>query len=688
MPHLRRVCFGLLVSCGALAAGPTTEYNPVAHEPKLAESAGAAHVIFKLKSGGDGAAIAKLGTGGDRIQAISKRTGLGMALKREISGSMLAGTVDLKDVTPDQVLQRLRADAAIEYAVPDHRRYAQATPNDPLFTGQWYLQGTEVSAVNAAAAWDIELGRPGVVVAVLDTGVLYDHPDLGRGDAGGKFLPGYDFVAVPANANDSDGRDADPSDPGDWVSDADKAGNVALSNCAVTGSSWHGTRVSGMIGALSNNGVGITGISWNSFILPVRVLGKCGGVDSDILAGMRWAAGLSTPGTTANPTPARVLNMSLGSTGACEQSYQTVIDEMTALKVLVVISAGNEGTMVASPADCSGVAAVAALRHAGSKVGFSNLGPEVTVGAPGGNCVNINGGPCLFSLDTTSNSGATVPANNGYTDQLNSNLGTSFSAPIVSGIAALMLSRNGNLSTDQLLARLREGAVPFPTSVLGNTSLGACHVPATTADTQLAECLCTVTTCGAGMANAARSVTAADRPIAAIAVPTSVSAGQNVTLNAAASAAACNRTIASYAWVVTQPSSNPPTIVGADTSSATVIAPSSGSVTLRLTVTDDQNHSDSADVVVGPVSATTSAPASAGTTACIAAITSGATPTGSSSSGGGSSSGGSSSSSSSSSSSGGGGGGGSFEAFTLGLLGLLVAAALRRQRRCHFFRCI
>ena len=160
-----------------------------------------------------------------------------------------------------------------------------------------------------------------------------------------------------------------------------------------------------MIGALTNNSRASPASSWNSYILPVRVLGKCGGSDSDILAGMRWAGGLSLPGVPANPTPARILNMSLGATSACEQSYREVIDELTTRKVLVVISAGNEGTVVSSPGNCPGVASVAALRHAGSKVGFSNLGPEVTLGAPGGNCVNINGGPCLFSLDTTSNTG-------------------------------------------------------------------------------------------------------------------------------------------------------------------------------------------------------------------------------------------------------------------------------------------
>jgi serine protease len=444
------------------AAAPAAEFNPVAREPRLASSSTSLGVIVQLRR--DGAA-APLSTGRERVAALGKRAGLSMTLRREISDAMLAGTVDLAGADAHVALERLRADPAVAFAVPDRRRYAHATnPNDALFTNQWYLQNTQVSAVNAINAWDNEQGSSGVVVAVLDTGVLYDHPDLGRADRGGKLLPGYDFVNATLNANDGDGRDADPSDPGDWVTAADKT-IAALANCSEESSSWHGTRVAGMIGALTNNGSGVAGLDWHSYILPVRVLGKCGGLDSDIIAGMRWAAGLPVIGAPVNPTPARVLNMSLGSTGPCEASYRAVIEDLTERKVLVVISAGNEGTVVSSPANCEGVAAVAALRHAGSKVGFSNLGPEVTLGAPGGNCVNVNGGPCLFSLDTTSNAGTTVPTTHSFTGQQDINVGTSFSAPIVSGIAGLMLSRNFNLSTAQLLERLRQSSRPFPASI-------------------------------------------------------------------------------------------------------------------------------------------------------------------------------------------------------------------------------
>jgi serine protease len=382
-------------------------------------------------------------------------------------------------------------------------------------------------------------------------------------------------------------------------------------------------------------------------------------------------------GVTDNPTPARILNLSLGSDGACEPSYRDVIGELTARKVLAVVSAGNEGTTVSSPANCPGVAAVAAIRHAGSKVGFSSLGPEVTIAAPGGNCVNINGGPCLFSLDTTSNTGTTVPLVNNFTDQQNSNLGTSFSAPIVSGITALMLSRNANLSTLQMLARLGEGARPFPTSVADDPTVPICHVPVNDQDFQLVQCLCTIATCGAGMANAAGSVAAAERPIAAVALPASVAPGQNVSLNASASAAACGRTLSSFAWTVVAPAVNPPVIGGANTSTATLIAPSSGSITVRVTVTDDLGRTDSADVAIATNNAASLAPASAGVTACAAAVTSGPTPVNTPPA---------ANPTPATPSRGGGGGGGSLGLITLFLLGVLSLAGGRR-RAARISRC-
>lgn len=674
-PH--RLMIAVLLSIAIMqspTASAASEYNPVAREPRNSPITRLG-VIVKLRTDGDGAAIAKLATGNERTAALAKRMGLALDLRREISDSMLAGTIELEDASAAQVLQQLRMDPAVEHVSIDRRRYPHATnPNDPLFLNQWYLQDTEPAAVNAIGAWDREVGSAGVVVAVLDTGVLYDHPDLGRADRGGKLLPGYDFVSLQHMTNDGDGRDSNPSDPGDWVDSNDKA-DTAFTNCDTTASSWHGTRVAGMIGALANNSAGVAGLAWNSFILPVRVLGKCGGVDSDVLAGMRWAAGLHVPGVPDNPTPARVLNASLGSDGACEASYLDVIEELNARKVLLVVSAGNEGTMVSSPGNCPGVAAVAAIRHAGSKVGFSSLGAEVTVAAPGGNCVNLNGGPCLFSLDTTANSGATVPATHIFTNQTNTNLGTSFSAPIVSGIAALMLSRNANLSTTQMLARLREGARPFPTAVAGEPDLQTCHVPVNDEDFQVVQCLCTTSTCGAGMVNAANSVAAAERPIAAVVLPAVVAPGQDVSLDASASAAACGRTVAGFAWSVVMPDTNPPAVLGANTSIATVIAPTAGSITVRLTVTDDLGRTDAADVVVGLNGVTSNTGASAGVAACAVPVTSGPTPVeptpappptppreG--------------------------GGGGSLELMTLLLLGALSLTSGWRRRAMRISRCI
>jgi serine protease len=218
-----------------------------------------------------------------------------------------------------QLLSRLSALPEVEWAVVDERRYIRSAPNDPYFgpnqllvtptVGQWYLRGpdsTFVSATNALGAWGISTGASQVTVAVLDTGVRFEHPDLAT-----KLHSGYDFVSDAADANDGTARDADASDPGDFV----QVGECGYSQFVA--SSWHGTQVAGIVGAATNNGVGMAGTGREVMVLPVRVLGKCGGTDSDIMAAMRWAAGLTSDvggsQAVANLHPAKVINLSLGS---------------------------------------------------------------------------------------------------------------------------------------------------------------------------------------------------------------------------------------------------------------------------------------------------------------------------------------------------------------------------------------
>ncbi len=277
----------------------------------------------------------------------------------------------------------------------------------------------------------------------------------------------------------------------------------------------------------------------------------------------------------------------------------------------MVVSAGNDGDAVSSPANCPGVIGVAGLRHIGTKVGFSNLGPEIALSAPGGNCVNTSGGPCLFSIDTTVNTGTTVPGANTYTDEINANVGTSFSAPLVAGVASLMLGVDQNLTPGLIRARLQEGAsAPFPINPAIDSTTGLpvpmCLNPATQTTPQNFECNCTTDTCGAGMLNANGALKAASRPIASIVVPASVSPGASVSLDGSRSVAACGRTIASYHW---DPIPGPtPVITNATTAQASVLAPATGSIVVRLTVTDDAGKTDTADLTITTSSATSTAP--------------------------------------------------------------------------------
>jgi len=662
LPSVTLLVMAVLIHATATAqntASPSGETLPAA--------APVGRFIVKLRAAEQPVAQASMHT---RLGALAARHHLALQDSRHIASSLhLMRATSMLGETAAQTLARLRADPEVEYADPDERRHALAEPDDAAFSGQWYLQGVQPAAVNAVAAWDITTGVPGVVIADLDTGVRFDHPDL-RNDAANRLLPGYDMISDSLIANDGDGRDADASDPRPSPSRPDLKNSV-LASCTVANSSWHGTRVAGILGAITNNQIGVAGLTWQGWVEPVRVLGKCGGYDSDILAAMAWAAGMPVDGVPDNPYPAQIINMSLGSVGACPASYQQLISELRSAGALVVVSAGNEGGPVDSPANCPGVVGVAGLRQSGTKVGFSSLGPEVALSAPGGNCVNT-GAPCLFSIETTTNSGTTVPANNIYTDESNFNVGTSFSAPIVSGIAGLMLAVNGNLTPEQLIARLRSASQPFPVSL----TAPMCHVPTGAGDLQTSQCSCTTGTCGAGMANANGAVLQASRPIAAVAVPSAVHAGAVVTLDGSGSAAACNAQVVSYQWTVVQPATNPPAIENPDSARASIIAPSgAGAYTLMLTVTDDQGRTDSANVVVTGRSVVSDASASAGDHACLAAVsyTVGSPPSSGQASGG---------------SGGGSGGGGSLDLLSLCMLasGLWALARARSERERRYSR--
>lgn len=403
----------------------------------------------------------------NQASTLSHVAGVQLAAVRVMSGGAqvvrLPQTVTVAEA--QAVAERLQNDTGVEYAEPDHIRRPMLVPNDTSYSSyQWNLNGTY--GIQAPAAWDITTGSTGVVVAVLDTGITA-HAELV-----GRTWPGYDFINTTFVANDGNLRDDDPSDPGDWVTAGE---NTPPCSGSAEDSSWHGTAISGLIGALSNNSTGVAGINWVSKILPVRVMGKCGGYVSDIVDGMRWAAGLSVPSVPDNPYPAKVLNLSLGSTGTCSATEQNAISEIVALNKVVVVASGNESGDVASsaPASCSGVIAVAATTRSGSLTSISNTGSLVTISAPGG---EWNDGVYMLT-----NTGTMAPVSDSYGGYY----GTSAAAATVSGVVSLMFSVNSQLSPTQIKNILQSTATAFPNST------------------------CTTTTCGSGIVNAAAAVSLA-----------------------------------------------------------------------------------------------------------------------------------------------------------------------------------
>jgi serine protease len=373
---------------------------------------------------------------------VRARYGVSMVSKRTMStgGEVFRVGRDMTDAELAALIADLSADASVELIEADIRMYPQLTPNDPLYNQQWhYFEAT--GGLNLPTAWDLTTGSANIRVGVIDTG-FRPHTDLAA-----NLVGGYDMISDPFVANDGGGRDSNAIDPGDFSS----AGQCGPGSRA-SGSSWHGTHVSGTVAARTNNGVGVAGVAFNSRVVPIRALGRCGGSLSDIADAIIWGSGGTVPGVPANANPARVLNLSLGGGGACSTTMRNAINSANSRNTVVVVAAGNSNINAsnATPANCPGVITVAATGRNGGKASYSNFGAIVDVAAPGGSAGN--------GVLSTLNTGTTTPGQDTYVFYQ----GTSMATPHVAGTVALMLSRNAALTPTTVESKLRATARPFP----------------------------------------------------------------------------------------------------------------------------------------------------------------------------------------------------------------------------------
>jgi serine protease len=366
----------------------------------------------------------------------------------------------------ESLLTQLRADPAVAYAEPDLMMQAlDVNPNDTHYsTLQWHYRNASgvvgtgappnsAGGINMPKAWGATItnaGTPvatpngaGVVVAVIDTGYV-DHGDLGA-----NIVPGYDFISAygqdaqnPNVAGDGDGRDADAHDPGDWID----ASMSSWCGGPASDSSFHGTHVAGTIAAVTNNGKGVAGVAYNAKVMPVRVLGHCGGLTSDIADAITWASGGTVPGVPNNPDPAEIINMSLGGSGSCfsTSATQLAINGAISRGTTIIVAAGNNNADASSktPASCAGVITVGATGVDGSRAFYSNYGLNVALSAPGGG--GTASGSTLDASNviwSTGNTGTTTPvASADGGDVYVGMVGTSMASPHVAGVAALIQS--------------------------------------------------------------------------------------------------------------------------------------------------------------------------------------------------------------------------------------------------------
>lgn len=380
-------------------------------------------------------------------------------------------------IASDPAVAHVEVDAMM-HAVRDLRAKAAMKPAD-LLTGapddpyyaqyQWHFNNPTGGA-DIEKAWTLADGT-GVVVAVLDTGIT-EHPDIDESLADA----GYDFINDHlVSGRDADGRVAGGWDTGDWTTTEPWLSECTDASNPPEASSWHGTHVSGNIAELTNNGVGMAGIAHNAKVLPVRVLGHCGGYTSDIADGIVWASGGHVDGVPDNANPAQVINMSLGGSGACSADDVTgqAIADAISRGTTVVVAAGNSNADTAnfSPASCPGVIAVGSNGITGKRAFYSNYGATVAISAPGGGVYENDASsgnqanPEGFVWSAI-NDGETVPTDADYGGMA----GTSQATPHVAGTVALILgaTHDAGLATptpDQIRTLITSTARPFPVTV-------------------------------------------------------------------------------------------------------------------------------------------------------------------------------------------------------------------------------
>jgi serine protease len=393
-------------------------------------------------------------------------------------------------------MRELAADPAVESVELDllfrpARVAPKAAPSDPDYGQQWNFNA-EVGGVRAEQGWEKSTGE-GVVVAVVDTGIVQNNADLAE-----NVLPGYDMISnALVSRRSTNERVAGGWDLGDYI-EKDYCVALGADPHDADDSTWHGSHVAGTVAQVTNNDEYVAGLAYNAKVMPIRVLGSCGGFGSDISDGVIWAAGGSVPGLPVNSNPAEVINMSLGSLrpSTCPASYQAAIDQAVSLGSIVVVAAGNDNANASTytMGSCNNVIVVGATQINGGRSNYSNWGPRVDIAAPGG------GAPWLGDPEgpiwQVVNASTTAPTNE---FKLGVGIGTSMASPHVAAAVAMVQSVvDVPLSTAQMRTLLQETARPFPGTVPANRPIGPgiLNVAALLEEATAEPCDPTVDDCG------------------------------------------------------------------------------------------------------------------------------------------------------------------------------------------------